>query len=85
MKAKDRKSSFRYLNKLIDQYSNTCHHSIGTKPINDDCSALTEKVETNPKAHKFKAGINSGLLDITIFLVKVTLKIGEEKYLLSIL
>ena len=56
MKAKDRKSSFRYLNKLIDQYSNTYHHSIGTKPINDDCSALTEKVETNAKAHKFKAG-----------------------------
>ena len=38
----------------INQYNNTYHHSINRKPINTDYSALTEKVETNPKAPKFK-------------------------------
>ena len=48
------KSDLIYLNKLVDQYSNTYHHSVGKKPINADYSALTEKIETNPKAPKFK-------------------------------
>ena len=47
MIANDNKS---YLNKLVDQYSNTYHTSIGKKPINADYSALTEKIETNSKA-----------------------------------
>ena len=42
-----------YLNKLIGQYNNTYHHSI-KKHINDDYSTLTENIETNPKAAKFK-------------------------------
>ena len=42
------------MNKLVDQYNNTYHHSINKKPINADYSALTEKIETNPKAPKFK-------------------------------
>ena len=50
MTANDRKSYLSYLNKLLDQYNNTYHHSISEKPFNTDCSALTEKVETNPKA-----------------------------------
>ena len=36
------------------QYSNTYHHSIIKKPINGNFSALTEKIETNPIASKFK-------------------------------
>ena len=51
MTANDSKS---YLNKLVDQYNNTYHHSINKKPINADYSALTEKIERNPKAPKFK-------------------------------
>ena len=44
---------------------------------------MTENIETNPKAPKFKV---NELLSIRIkVLVKVTLKIGQEKYLLSIL
>ena len=35
------------LNKLVDQFNNTYHHSINKKPINADYSALTEKIETN--------------------------------------
>ena len=44
----------RYLNKLEDQYNNTYHHSVNKKPINADYSTLTENIETNPKAPKFK-------------------------------
>ena len=42
------------MNKLIDQYNNTYHHSINKKPINADYSALTEKIEMNHKAPKLK-------------------------------
>ena len=41
------------MNKLIDQYNNTYHHSINKKPINT-LTALTKKIETNPKTPKFK-------------------------------
>ena len=54
MTANDSKSYLPYLNKLVDQYNNTYHHYINKKPINADYSALTEKIETNPKAPKFK-------------------------------
>ena len=54
MTANDSKSYLPYLNKLLDQYDNTYHHSINKKPINSDYSALTEKIETNYIAPKFK-------------------------------
>ena len=85
MTANDNKSYFSYLNKLVGQDDTTYHHSIGKKPINVDYSALTEKIETDPKAPKFKLMIESELLSMGAFLVRVTLKIGQEKYLLSIL
>ena len=53
------------------QYSNTYHHSIAKKLINANYSALTEKIETNPKGPKFKLMIESELLSIRIFLVKI--------------
>ena len=76
--ANDSKSYLVFLNKLVDQYNNTYHHSVNKKPINADYSALTEKIETN---FMIKFMIESELLSIRIFLVKVTLKINEEKYL----
>ena len=54
MRANDRKSYLPYLNKLLNQYNNTYHHSINKKPINADYSPLNEKIETNPKVPKFK-------------------------------
>ena len=54
MTANDIKSYISYLNKLLDQYNNTFNRSIGKKPIIADYSALTEKIETNPKAPNFK-------------------------------
>ena len=52
--ANENKYYLPYLIKLVDQYNNTYHHSINKKPINADYSALTEKIETNSKAPKFK-------------------------------
>ena len=46
-----------YLNKLVDQNNNTYHCIIILlieKPINADYSVLTEKIEMNSKALKFK-------------------------------
>ena len=34
MTANDRKSYLSYLNKLVDQYNNSYHHSSNKKPIN---------------------------------------------------
>ena len=50
MPANNSKSYLGYLNKLVDQYNNTYHHSINKKPINVDYSVLAEKIETNSKA-----------------------------------
>ena len=54
MTATNIKFYLSYLNKLIDQYNNTYHHSINKKPINADYFALTKKTETIPKAPNFK-------------------------------
>ena len=52
--ASDSKFYLSYLNKLVDEYYNTYHCSINKKPIKSDDSAVKEKIETNPKASKFK-------------------------------
>ena len=54
MTANNSKSYLPCLNKLVDQSNNTYHRSINNKPINADYSALTGKIETNPKAPKLK-------------------------------
>ena len=54
MKANGSKSYLSYLNKLEDQHNNTCHQFINKKAIDADYSALTEKIETDPKAPTFK-------------------------------
>ena len=59
MTANNSKSYLSYLNKIVDQYNNTYHHSINKKPINADYSALIEKIETSSKAPQFN--INDGV------------------------
>ena len=54
MTPNDNESYLPYLNKLANQYNNTYHCSLDKKPINADYFAFTEKIETNPKAPKFK-------------------------------
>ena len=43
-----------YLNKLVDQYNNTYHHSINKKAINADYSLSTENIDSNGKDPKIK-------------------------------
>ena len=80
MTANDSKSYLAYLTKLVDQYNNTFHHSINQKPINADHSALTRKKKKKKKKRSIlkllslKLIIESELLSIRIFLVKITLK-----------
>ena len=87
MTANYRKFYLSHLNKLVDQCNNTYHDSIGKKPIDADYSALTEETKSSYKTPKFKTGVESEseLLSIRIFLVTVTLKIGQKNKLLSIL
>ena len=42
MTANDSKSYRKYLNKLVDQYNNIYHHSIGKNPVNADYSVLNK-------------------------------------------
>ena len=48
--------------------------------MNKSVDQYNEKIETNPKAPKFKDMIESELLTTRIFLVTFTLKIGQQKY-----
>ena len=73
--ANDRKLRFRYLNKLIDEYNSSYHHSLVKKVIDADYSTLTEEIESNPKAPKFKVGNR-----VKISNYKATLIIGQKKY-----
>ena len=45
-----------YINKLIDEYNNTYHYSVGKKTCYANYSSLTEDIGTNPQAPKFKVG-----------------------------
>ena len=47
MTANDSKSYLGYLNKLVDEYNNIYHRSVGKKPIEADYSASTTEIETN--------------------------------------
>ena len=73
---------FSYLNKLIDQYINTYHFYIGKNPVDIDYSVLTGKNNQVIEHLNLKLVIELGLLNIQIFLAKITLRIGQEKYLL---
>ena len=76
-----------YLNKLVDQCNNTYHYSIEKNPINSDYSAMTEKTERSSKAPKFKVNYRVRIPKhkIRVFVVKITLKIGQDNYLSLIL
>ena len=73
------------MNRLVDQYNNTYHSSIGKKHINAAYSALTGKIKTNPKAYKIKVNDRVRITKYKNVLVNVTLKIGQKKYLLLIM
>ena len=67
MAVKNSKCYLPSLNSLVEQYSNTYHHSINKKPINADYSALNENIGTIPKTLKnLNLMIESQLLNIRI-------------------
>ena len=70
---------------LVDQYNKTYLHSNNKKPINDAYSTLTKKIETNPKASKFKVNDRVIITKYKNIFNIFTLKIGQEKYLSLIL
>ena len=84
MTANDSKSYHSYLNKLVNQYNTTYHHSTIKKPLNAVSYALTENIESNPEAPKFKV---TNIVRITKYekIFSTVLKVGQEKYLLLIL
>ena len=84
MTANDSKSYHSYLNKLVNQYNITYHHSTIKKPLNAVSYALTENIESNPEAPKFKV---TNIVRITKYekIFNTVLKVGQEKYLLLIL
>ena len=84
MTANDSKCYLTHLNKLVGEYNNTYHHPINKKPINADYSTQTEKV-VKLKAPKFKVNDRVRITKSKNFLVKGTLNVGQEKYLLSVL
>ena len=69
-----------YLDRLVDEYNNTYHRSIGKSPIDADYSALTEEIETGYKTPKFEEGDRIKTTKLKNFLAKLTPKIGQEKY-----
>ena len=44
------------MNKLVDDYNNTYHCSIGKKPVDANYSAFSEKNESSHKTAKCKVG-----------------------------
>ena len=56
MTANYSKSYLGYLNRIVDEYINTYHCSIGRKPIHSDYSALSEEFESSHKTPRFKVG-----------------------------
>ena len=86
MAANDSKSYLSYLNKVVDQYNNTYHHSIIKKNLLMLIIVFwLKKLRLILKFLNLELMTESGLLSIGTFLVKITLKIGQEKYFLLIL
>ena len=50
------------------------------KPVDANCSALTEEIETNPKALKFKVGDRVRITKYKNIISKGFTKFGREKY-----
>ena len=69
------------MNKLVKKYNNTLHRSIGEEPIDVDWSALSEKIETNPKSPRFKVGDRIWITKYNKVLVRFKLKIGQIFFL----
>ena len=67
------------MDKIVDEYNNTDHCSIGKKSLDFNCFALTEKVELRHKTPKFKIGDIVRIAKDNNFLAKITMKNSQKK------
>ena len=75
---------FDVLDDLVNKYNNTVHKSIKMKPIGVTSDSYAEcNEDSNTKSSKFKVAI-LGFQNTKIFLLKETLQIGQEKFLLLV-
>ena len=80
---------FDVLDNIVNKYNNKVHWSIKVKPVDvtSDSYAKYNK-DSNEKNPKFKVGENPkfmlGFQNTKTFLLKDTLKIGQNKFLLSV-
>ena len=84
MTTNDSKSFLSY-SKLTNENNNTYHQSIDNNSIDADYPDWTDKVDQVPKHLNLKLVIESGLLSIRRFLVKITHNIAQRKGLWLIL
>ena len=85
MTVNDSKSFFPYFNKLVDQYNNTYIILLIRNHLMAIIVLQLKILSQILKLPNLKQMIVSGSLSIRIYLVKVILKIGQKKYLLSIM
>ena len=85
MTVNDSKSFFPYFNKLVDQYNNTYIILLIRNHLMAIIVLQLKILIQILKLPNLKQMIVSGSLSIRIYLVKVILKIGQKKYLLSIM
>ena len=71
------KSYLSYLNELVDQHINTCHHLLTKKLVMLIFLLWLKKSRSILNFLNSKLMIESELLSIRIFLGKITLKIGQ--------
>ena len=85
MTVNDSKSFFPYFNKLVDQYNNTYIILLIRNHLMAIIVLQLKILSQILKLPNLKQMIVSESLSIRIYLVKVILKIGQKKYLLSIM
>ena len=77
-----------YIDKLydiVDEYNNTYHRTIKTKPVDvKDNTYIDFEKEVNDKDPKFKAGDHVRFLNTKIFQLKDIHQIGLKKFLLLV-
>ena len=85
MTANDSKSYIPYLKKLVDQYNNIIIILLIKVVLFLIILLSLKKLKQLINLLNLKLMIELELLSIKIFLVKVTLKVGQEEYLLLIM
>ena len=83
--ANDKKFYLAYLTKLVDRYSNTYHYSDNKNLLMQIILFWLKTTEASSKAHKFEVNDRVWNKKYEIFLVKVSLRTGQGRYLLLII